>query len=728
MRQMIRTALFAFALSFAGCSVFGDGGTWIWYPGDYALWRGNDLQARRIEHGGGYPVFWATYAPHPLVDFVKQVEFDAPETVDIAWEGVCRIMGWGAQEPLPGVVSNRYVFPAGKYTIVARVYSQGRPPALYLNGPHLKTDSSWTADWRTVVSGTGGEPAPPAETRTRLDAPGRRPSEMSLSTAPRTAASVKTIRGNHIFADFGEETFGFLMLKGVKGRGRIRIVYGESEPEAMCEDFEGPDQWEYVEAEPGKDQRLKVSRGFRYAHIIPDEGVSVDMVEMEEELCPLRRRGSFRCSDELLNRIWNVSAHTMELTTRELFIEGVKRDRWTWSGDARQSYLMSYYLFGGSDIAKDTLFYQRGGDPLVMHINQIMDYTFYWFMSVWEYYMHTGDRLFLEQVVARMTSLMDFVIGRLDANGRPHDRPGDWMFIDWAPEKLHNNGGVTSFEQMLLVESLASLANVLDVLGRDGAAAYRKRANSLRAQIVPLFWNDEKGGLMHLLRDDGTLDGQLTRYPNMFGLEWGYFNAEQRQRVLRDVILNDSVMEIQTPYMRFYELDALCGLGMHTNVLDIVRAYWGGMLDEGATSFWELYNPKEKGLEKYAMYKRPFGKSLCHAWGAGPIYLFGRHILGVCPVKPGFAEYEVRPNLAGLSWVEGSVPTPHGEIRVSYRDGVLSITGDGHGIGMLFLPGDIPRKIPPHGFRGRVQGPHQCNPDATPQWASTSRPIPPLHN
>ena len=63
-----------------GDATLGDG-TWIWYPGDYALWRGNDLQARRIEHGGGYPVFWATYAPHPLVDFVKQVNLDAPKTV-----------------------------------------------------------------------------------------------------------------------------------------------------------------------------------------------------------------------------------------------------------------------------------------------------------------------------------------------------------------------------------------------------------------------------------------------------------------------------------------------------------------------------------------------------------------------------------------------------------------------------------------------------------------------
>ena len=680
----------------------GSEAAWISYPGDYALWRGNDLQARRIEYGGGYPVFWPSYAPHPLVDFRKDVDLKVPETVEIAYEGVCRIMGLGTS-PMPGVVSNRFAFPAGRYTIVARVYSQGKPPALYLNGPTIKTDSSWLADWRMAAAWQKGEVSPPAETSGGCGQP---PSQFTLATRPAEPVAQKQIRGDHLFADFGRETFGFLKLKGVKGEGRIRIVYGESEPEALCEDFNGPDQWEYVnvgsigagvsETSGGRlspvadgTVRLPMSRGWRYVHVIPESGVSVAGVAMDEELCPLVRGGAFRCSDERLNRIWDVSACTLELTTRELYIEGAKRDRWTWSGDARQSYLMGYYLFGDSRLARDTLFYQRGGDPVAMHINQIMDYTFYWFMSVREYYLYTGDRVFLEQIHDRMVSLMDFVIGRLDAKGRPHDCPGDWMFIDWAPEELHNTGGVTSFEQMLLVEALEALSEVSETIGRGGASAYRARAAKLRAEVVPLFWNAEKGALMHLLKDDGTLDPQLTRYPNMFGLAWGYFDAAQRESVLKNVIFNDAVMKIQTPYMRFYELEALCRLGLRSKVLDEVRAYWGGMLDEGATSFWELYNPDEKGDAKYAMYGRPFSKSLCHAWGASPLYLFGRYVLGVEPTKPGYAEYTVAPDLGGLDWAEGVVPTPHGPISVSVKDGIATATGPARCIGTLRWRGKV---------------------------------------
>ena len=83
------------------------------------------------------------------------------------------------------------------------------------------------------------------------------------------------------------------------------------------------------------------------------------------------------------------------------------------------------------------------------------------------------------------------------------------------------------------------------------------------------------------------------------------------------------------------------------------------------------------------MYGRPFGKSLCHAWGAGPVYLFGRYVLGVEPSKPGYAEYVVAPNLGGLDWVEGTVPTPRGPITVSVRNGVAEATGPAGCSGIL---------------------------------------------
>ena len=651
----------------AGRGESAGGAKWIAYPGDYALWTGNALQSRRLKKGGPHPPCWTAYAAHPQVDFRRKVKLAKPVKAKVEVKGSVVFLGFS---PELGYTSGDYEFPAGEYTICARIFDQGEPPAIRIEGEGLVTDGSWTADWR---SGWAFEdPAPQAET---FDAD---PCASPLVTEAPVALACEKSRGR-LFADLGKEDFGFLTLTGVQGRGRVLVNYGESEPEAREEDLRRADVWERVGVVPG-DNRLPVSRGWRYVNVIPEtDGVRLGGLSFARESYPIRRFGSFRCDDERLNEIWRMSERTLHLTLREIPVEGAKRDRWTWSGDAVQSFLMNYYLYGEPKVVRDALWYIRGGDPVVQHIDTIMDYSFYWFVAIDDYRLFTGDRTFLAQVYPRMLSLLAFIEGRLDEAGRPHDRTGDWMFIDWAAEPLHNTGGVTSFETILLARAYEATASVGEEIGADAkkVAAFRAKASALRAWVLPTFWNEKRGGLMHLLKDDGAMDDQFTRYPNIFGILHGYFDAAKTGRVVRDVLLNDGVMKLQTPYMRFYELEALCRVGKQEKVLSEIRSYWGGMLDEGATSFWELYNTDEKGLAKYAMYGRPYGKSLCHAWGASPAYLLGRYVLGVEPVKPGFAEYVVRPAPGGLGFVEGEVPTPTGTVRVKVDRGRVTVTGNG---------------------------------------------------
>lgn len=154
--------------------------------------------------------------------------------------------------------------------------------------------------------------------------------------------------------------------------------------------------------------------------------------------------------------------------------------------------------------------------------------------------------------------------------------------------------------------------------------------------------------------------------------------------------------------MRFYELEALCVMGEQADVLKQMKDYWGGMINLGATTFWEKYNPElnvkgasvEENLRaQLPMYGRPYGKSLCHAWGASPIYLLGRYFLGVEPTKPGYEEYTVKPVLGGLKWMEGDVPTPEGTIHVYMDKKRVTVKSDG-GTGWLHLNGREPIRIP----------------------------------
>ena len=128
--------------------------------------------------------------------------------------------------------------------------------------------------------------------------------------------------------------------------------------------------------------------------------------------------------------------------------------------------------------------------------------------------------------------------------------------------------------------------------------------------------------------------------------------------------------------MRFYELEALCAMGEQALVLKEMKDYWGGMLNLGATSFWEKYDPNESGAQHYAMYGREFGKSLCHAWGASPIYLLGKYYLGVKPTSAAYATYSIEPVLGGLQWMEGKVPTADGDISVYCSTKEIKVKGD----------------------------------------------------
>jgi len=175
-------------------------------------------------------------------------------------------------------------------------------------------------------------------------------------------------------------------------------------------------------------------------------------------------------------------------------------------------------------------------------------------------------------------------------------------------------------------------------------------------------------------RTNGQLNKQVTRYPNMFAMMFGYLDSAKTEAVKNNALMNDKVRKITTPYMRFYELAALAEIGQQTYVTKEIKDYWGGMLQEGATTFWEQYYPGEEGAARYAMYGRPFGRSLCHAWGASPLYLIGKYYLGVKPTKPGYSEYIVEPALGGLQWIEGTVPTPQGNISVSADTRQIKIT------------------------------------------------------
>ena len=635
--------------------------TWIWYPGDFEIWLGNIFNNRRTERGAMFPPFWKQDSHYVTVEFSKAFNLQESETITIVCEGQFNFQ-------LDGKLlfpSTTYTIPAGAHKLNLKVWNQATPPALFIKGKTIITDSTWLAtyedklwiDENGVAHGSGIY-VPAASWC--FDSPDTPPSSYHLEREEHRPVSCSTTATGGTLYDFGKETFGYLKVRDLQGS--IRIYYGESPEEAQ--DKEHCETLDVLTSDVTHQTSHLASKAFRYVYIEKEEGTTYGEVMMDYEYAPhdQNHSGSFRCSDEEINKIWQVGAYTMDLTTREFFMDGIKRDRWTWSGDAIQSYLMNYYLRFDTECVKRTIRQLRGKDPVTAHVNTIMDYTFYWFKSVLDYYQYTGDVDFVREMWPRMVTLMDYVEGRLNNDGMAEGQPDDWIFVDWVDFPMHKRGTLC-FEQILLMKAMETMAVCAQLLGID-KNDYHKKSEALREKINQTFWSNDEKAYYHAI-EDGQMNKQVTKFPNMFAILYGLAHEKQRHEIMRSVMLNPDVDPITTPYMRFYELEVLCMDGLHTQVLKEMRDYWGGMLREGATSFWEKYVPTEQGTQHLAMYGRPYGKSLCHAWGASPVYLLGKYYLGVKPTKPGYEEYEVRPALGDLEWMEGDVPTPHGMIHVS---------------------------------------------------------------
>ena len=662
--------------------------TWIWYPGDWEIWLGNRFNNRRTERGAMFPPFWKQDSHWATVEFSTVVNLKKAETITIAAEGRYNFMLDGKLrfgEP------QQFEIPAGEHKINIKVWNQATPPTLFVEGETIQTGSSWLAtyedkiwiDENGVAHGSGIYVPAGCWNFNSIE---QKPSEWQLARKRIKAVDIKKGHDGSLLVDFGKESMGYLVLEDIQGEGLVEIYYGESREEALDKEHcETLDKFEVS----GSRFQVPESKAFRFVYIETD--VTIGKIAMDYEYLPFddKKSGSFRCNDEELNRIWEVGAYTMDLTTREFFMDGIKRDRWTWSGDAIQSYLMNYYLRFDLDCVKRTIRQLRGKDPVTAHVNTIMDYTFYWFKSVLDYYLYSGDEAFVQEMYPRMKTLMDYCLGRVNAEGMAEGQPDDWIFVDWVDFPMHKRG-VLAFEQILFCKALETMAMVAPLAssqeGKAESAYYQELADALRKKVKTLFWDEGKKAFLHAI-EDGQMNPQITKFPNMFAILYDFVPEEDKEKLMQTVMLNKKIEPITTPYMRFYELAALCQMGYQNEVLPEIKGYWGGMLREGATSFWEKYNPEESGTQHLAMYGRPYGKSLCHAWGASPVYLLGKYFLGVNPTKPGYTEYEIKPTLGGLEWMEGEVPTPFGKICVKMDAHNVTVKSDG-GRGILFINGE----------------------------------------
>jgi hypothetical protein len=218
-------------------------------------------------------------------------------------------------------------------------------------------------------------------------------------------------------------------------------------------------------------------------------------------------------------------------------------------------------------------------------------------------------------------------------------------------------------------------------LSADTRDEFYGKSRALKERVNEYFWSDEQGAFI-----DSYSSGRnnVTRHANIFAIMYDIATPEQTASILKNVLKNDAVTKITTPYFEGYELDVLAKLGELSLVEEKLSSYFGDMIKHGATTIWEEYDPSLNGAEHYAMYGGRYDKSLCHAWGAGSIYLFGRYYLGVYATGAGYESFTVEPRLGGLKEIRGTVPVGDGSVSVELNENRLYVNSTKPGGTLIF--------------------------------------------
>ena len=633
---------------------------WIWNSGDFEIYHSMLLHMRRIEREIVYPPYWRVCAPDPKVMFYRDIECDGGYmTVYAKGDGYVKI----DNQLLP--LNKRLELTSGKHSICACIGNTSGLPALFVDSDVAPSDSRWYTKRFNV------EGSVKVGMNEYYDSLSKDPQVFHFEYKELIPTSAEQVEDGMLY-DFSLETFAYFKLSGADEEKELGIYYGESREEAL-----DTDHTYTFERVIGKSEYRLDGRAFRYVFV--KDGTADMTVSADYEYLPYERLGSFKCDNEMFNKIYDTCAYTFHLNCREGFLDGIKRDRWIWGGDAYQCNHINSYLFFDSDIEQRTNIALIGKPPVDRHINGIVDYSFLYIIGLYEHYFTYGDVDFLKQIYTKAADLMKFCETRLNSDGFIAVHPADWTFIDWA--SIDKTGAVAA-EQMLCAKAYEALASIAEALGVSGDD-WMQKSVSMKQRIVEYFWDEEKGAFI-----DSYMSGKrnVTRHANIFAILFDIATKEQTESIIKNVIKNDAIPKITTPYFEGYELDVLAKLGDFSFIEDMLDSYWGGMIRLGATTIWEGYDPTQSGARHYQMYWQRYDKSLCHAWGSTPIYLFGRYYLGVYPTSVGYESFNVEPHLGGLESFEGTAPILGGQVKVEMNKDVLQVTATKSG-GKLIVKG-----------------------------------------
>ena len=475
-----------------------------------------------------------------------------------------------------------------------------------------------------------------------------------------------------ILLDFGKELHGGIQiavndLKAVGKDGktvRLRVRFGESVSEAMSELGEKYSQTDHAV----RDQICNApwlgtvevgNTGFRFVRIdLAETGATIAIKSVRAVFLyrDLPYIGSFKCNDERLNQIWQTGAYTVHLNMQDYLWDGIKRDRLVWIGDMHPETTTINVVFGNSEIVPKSLDLIRDETPIPNWMNGISSYSLWWIIIQRDWYRHSGNLAYLKQQKNYLSGLLQEMSKHIGANNEETLPEG--RFLDWPSNE--NRPAIHAGLHALMILAFEAGAEVCEKVGSSEVKKLCLDSISRLRKHIP----------------DPNHSKQAAALMSLAGLG-------DAQALNREVLAVDGAKRLSTFY-GFYVLQARAKAQDYEGCLNAIREYWGGMLDMGATTFWEdfdldwmknagrideLVPPGKKDIHgDYGAYcYLGFRHSLCHGWASGPTPWLTEHVLGIQIVEAGCKTIRITPHLGDLKWAEGAFPTPFGVLKVRHE-------------------------------------------------------------
>ncbi len=472
--------------------------------------------------------------------------------------------------------------------------------------------------------------------------------------------------------DFGKEITAFPRFTVNAKSSGIEMILGTGERldadslPAMKDNVDYTDT--YITKEGLQSWQPLTWRGFRYLAIKKSTDISVDEVSAQFRSFPVKRSGSFTCSDELLNQIWEIGRWTLQICAHDTWMDTPWREQTQYiAGDSRYNMRYSAYAFAPNikllhdyNILSGAYSQRHSKEgairsryPTGYHLGPttstyIPDYQLEWILMLHEYYMYYMDAGLVEQVYPNLIKLLEYFESYLSSERGLIGKVPGWVVLDHPDTYPMDVDGENTAVNSLYYGALNSAAWIARNIMKDNIQAdeWEQRAKSVKTSIQKYLWSEKENAFK-----DGYQSTRVTQQTQVYALKYGLVPENKKKQVVEFIKSQGRSCEQSFSY---WLLNTMFSESEGEWALEYIRTNWKGQMDRddfnGAWhEMWETWG------------------TTSHSWCSGPTALLPEKVLGIEPLLPGWEKFMIKPNLLDLEWANAIVPSIAGDISVKVK-------------------------------------------------------------